>query len=488
MSRAEPRRRERPREQTGSRQHTPSSGGNGAVCVVESPIILDPRDPLPSARKLIEKEYTARGSRVLHRHRGAFYHWNGSRYEEIDVETIRSALWRFLEVAKRLEKREIVTAFQPTRNKVADVLSALEAVANIVSNREAPFWLMNDGSLPPACEMFPVANGLIHLPEGVLFDPSPDYLNLHGADWSYDPDAPEPAEWLRFLKTIWPDDDEAISTLQDWIGYCLGPDTDQQKILMMVGPPRSGKGTIARILTSLLGQNSVAAPTLNALGSNFGLAPLIGKPLAIISDARLGYRSDHASIAERLLSVSGEDSITIDRKYQSAWTGRLSTRFMLLTNELPRLSDASGALARRFVMLVMTASFLGREDHGLESKLLAELPGIFLWAREGWQRLRVRGFFEQPASSCDAIEDLLVLASPVTAFVKEICSVGVGHEEKVDALFDAWESWCEANGRKDVGTKQSFGQQLRAACPSLTTPQRKSAGKTFRVFQGIGIS
>jgi putative DNA primase/helicase len=61
---------------------------------------------------------------------------------------------------------------------------------------------------------------------------------------------------------------------------------------MLVGPKRSGKGTIGRILIALLGDDNVVAPTLAGIGTNFGLAPLIGKPLEIISDSRLGGRTD----------------------------------------------------------------------------------------------------------------------------------------------------------------------------------------------------
>lgn len=57
---------------------------------------------------------------------------------------------------------------------------------------------------------------------------------------------------------------------------------------MIVGPKRSGKGTIARVLTHMLGRDNVANPTLSGLSSQFGLAPLIDKRAAIISDARLG--------------------------------------------------------------------------------------------------------------------------------------------------------------------------------------------------------
>src|SRR5262249_8813472 len=148
-----------------------------------------------------------------------------------------------------------------------------------------------------------------------------------------------------------------------------------QKIFLIVGPKRSGKGTIGRVLTALLGKDNTANPTLAGLSSHFGLSPLINKRAAIISDARLGPQTNAHTVAERLLSISGEDALTIDRKYREPWTGRLGVRFLILTNELPRITDASGALASRFVVLTLRETFYGREDLALTDKLLKELPG-----------------------------------------------------------------------------------------------------------------
>src|SRR4029079_12571743 len=100
-------------------------------------------------------------------------------------------------------------------------------------------------------------------------------------------------------------------------------------------------------------------------------------------DARLGAHTDGHIVAERLLSISGEDGQTIDIKYRSPWSGRLNVRFLILTNEIPRFSDASGALASRFVMLMLEKSFCGSEDMSLTDKLVEELPGIFNWAMDG---------------------------------------------------------------------------------------------------------
>jgi len=147
-------------------------------------------------------------------------------------------------------------------------------------------------------------------------------------DYDFDFHAGPPTEWLRFLSQLWPNDPQSIATLQEWFGYCLTLDTRQQKILMMVGPKRSGKGTIARVLRRLIGERNVAGPTLSSLSEPFGLEPLLGKSVAIISDARLGGTGSSV-VTERLLSISGEDSLSIGRKYTTAVQGKLDTRLKL---------------------------------------------------------------------------------------------------------------------------------------------------------------
>jgi putative DNA primase/helicase len=188
-------------------------------------------------------------------------------------------------------------------------------------------------------------------------------------------------------------------------GYVLWGRTDLHKILLLIGPTRVGKGVIARILAALVGRGNDAGPTLAGLATNFGLAPLVGKPLALVSDARLGGRNVH-QVVERLLSISGEDLLTIDRKYREPWTGKLTARFLIISNELPNFGDASGAIARRFLVLTLTRSWLGREDPDLTTALLCELPGILRWSLDGLDVLTPQGRSTQPQSSADAMTAL----------------------------------------------------------------------------------
>jgi len=205
--------------------------------------------------------------------------------------------------------------------------------------------------------------------------------------------------------------------------------------------------------------------------------------LAIVSDARF-HGENIQSVVERLLCISGEDTLTIDRKHMTSVTMKLPTRFVFLSNELPRLNDASGALAGRFMILRLTESFYGREDKALTAKLLTELPGILNWAIEGWRRLRARGHFVQPTSVDDAVRDMEGPSSPVGAFVRERCEIGPGKRIWVGDLYEAWKTWCEQEGRSMVTTKQTFGRDLSAAVPGVT--RRRATGNTT-FYEGIGL-
>ncbi len=491
---------------SGSRCSEAATGARGGVlarpraeredvpAIVDTdPFILKPGAPCPTARTFLEERYARDGLSLLYHFDGAYYRWNGRCYEKADGKTIRAEIYDFLDNALRrdLSSGKLIP-FDPTMKKVNDVVDALHAAANLPNSTPVPGWL-TDERIPdmthPAEELVALSNGLLHLPTLELQPPTPLFFSFNALDYQYEPGAGAfPPNWLGFLFQLWPDDQENIATLQEIFGHLLTVDTSQQKIFMIVGPKRSGKGTIAHVLTEMLGRSNVCAPTLAGLAERFGLAPLIAMQAAIIGDARLGVRADQAAIGERLLSISGEDSITVDRKYIGAWTGKLPTRFLLLTNELPRFADASGALAGRLILLTLTKSFYGKEDLGLKDRLLAELPGILNWSIEGWKRLRERGHFKQPKSSCDLMQELEDLASPISTFIRDCCVVDPYAEVPCDLLYELYRIWCDGQGRKPTAIA-TFGRDLRAATTGLKTVQHDTdVKKGQRFYKGINLA
>jgi putative DNA primase/helicase len=352
--------------------------------------------------------------------------------------------------------------------------------------------MAGDLSTWPAADLIPARNALVHphsFTTGArcMSAPTPRYFNAHALDYDFDPRAAPPRAWLAMLSEIWPDDPASVACLQEWFGYLLTSDTRLQKILMMIGPPRSGRGTISRVLKALVGPSNVASPTLASLARPFGLSVLIDKPVAVFPDARLSNRPDSAAIVESLLSISGEDDQSIDRKHLPSWTGRLPTRFVVVSNELPRLRDSSRAFSSRLVILRFTRSFLGREDVTLTQKLNAELPGILLWALEGWRRLRHRGGFVQPGSARDLLESMDEMASPIATFLDECCVVEPDAMVARRALFDAWRDWCREQGRDAVGDSQGFGRDLHAAIPGLSKRRVRGGGSRVHYYNGVRL-
>jgi putative DNA primase/helicase len=450
-------------------------------------LVLDPKAPLDIARKFVQRHHFLNGVRTLHHQNGTFYAWSGRHYPEAAPEQLRAELYDFLDGAVR-PSGESQVRFKPKRSQVNDVLDAVKAAANLNLRHRAPAWL--GSASVPVNEIVACHNGLLHLPSRELISHTPEFFCHNALEFGFDPSASAPFHWFAFIKELWPDDADAdsIATLQEIFGLCLTGDTRYQKAFMLIGPRRSGKGTIGRVLTELVGRASVVTPTLSSMGEQFGPASLIGKRVAIISDARINKSARLDKISERLLSITGDDSQTIDRKFLSAWMGQLQVRFVVLTNEVPELEEGSSALAGRFIIMQMMRSFYGREDLSLGKKLLNELPGILNWSIAGWQRLTERGHFIQPRSGIELVEMLESLSSPIMAFVKEFCVVGPDKIVEIKRLYNEYCAWNEENSKRGPLPSNLFGRNLYAAVPGLSVTQPRGAdGKQVRMYSGIGL-
>jgi putative DNA primase/helicase len=441
-----------------------------------------PSMPMAVARLFASECCLYGGVLTLLHWRGGWWSWKSAHWIELEDRAVRSELYQFTENAFYMADK-VAKSWAPTRRKIGDLLEALAAICILPENTDQPCWL--DGR--SAAVIVATANGLLDVTRRTLIPHTPLYFNQTSVPFDYDSEAAPPVRWHTFLDELWPDEPAAIDVLAEWFGYVTSGRLDLHKIFLTVGPTRGGKGVIARILTGLIGRANVAGPTLNSLGGEFGLAPLIGKSLAIISDARFVGKNSNI-VVERLLSISGEDTLTVNRKYRDQWTGKLPSRLHVISNELPQLGDASTAIVGRIVLLPLTRSWLGKEDHSLELSLQAELPGILNWSLDGLQRLIENGnrFTRLPTAE-EAVALMRDLASPVGAFVRERCETGYDKEITVDRLYAEFKDWAETNGHHKLA-KATFGRNLRAAVPSIKRMRPREGDERIHIYAGITLS
>jgi putative DNA primase/helicase len=452
------------------------------------------RKPAQMARAIDDPDALAESFRksqkalgLLH-WQGGFHRWQGGHYQPWPEADVRNILHRhcsgtfsnYATESQKIPKKVTVPL-------INNVLAALRSICHQDHSTPSPSWL-NGHDGPDLRDCVAVANGLLYLPERTFYRATPNLFTTTASPVSYNQRA-KPEVWTRFLGSLWPDDPESILLLQMWFGYCLTSDTRQQKILLMIGPPRSGKGTICKALEGLIGGRSYGAIDPTKLGNDFGLAPLKGKSVACIADLRVSHKADHAAIVKSLLSISGEDTVAVNEKYQDEVSLRLRARLMMVSNEVPRLVDASGALADRLIVLKLAQSFLGREDNQLERKVLAELPGVLNWAVEGWQRLQQQGRFLQPASGVSVLNTFRDSGSDVGCFLRECCVLEPTARIPCCELYAAWESYCKRNNKGNAGRPNDFARLLYAAAAGVTEgPRMGPRSQRQRCYDGIRLN
>jgi len=460
-----------------------------------------PDNPLRLAEGFLATQAGPGGELLLRYWRSEYYRWFGGAYRHVEEVELECQLVAFVHAdAARVHGLELVAWNRKssdgrgpapkirnvTTGLIRNVVQAFRSLVVLSSSIDAPAWI--DGCTgPEPRDLVVCANGIFDTATGTLLPPNPRFFTFASTTFDYQEDAIECPNWHKFLADIWGKAPDQIEALQEWLGYLLTSDTSAQKMLFLIGPPRAGKGTIGRVIEELVGRGNVISPKLSSLSNNFGLAPLLNKTVALVSDLRLSESLDVHLIVENMLSITGEDTFTVDRKFLSVVTAKLPTRLVVMSNELPRLGDSSGAIYTRMILLRLTESFLGKEDQHLTRKLIAELPAIFNWSIVGLRRLRERGRFMQPIGGLSLLQQMRDIGSPVGAFVRECCSIEDGAKVVVKELFDRWCDWCRENGRRDSGTIQIFGRNLTSCSLKIETKKQGPKHDRTRYYHGIRL-
>lgn len=286
-------------------------------------------------------------------------------------------------------------------------------------------------------------NGTVDLLTSELLEHSPDHWCTRAADIDFDPEATCP-EWLAMLERIfqgYPPEEakQYIEFMQEFYGVSIVGDEivrgsrDLRRALLLYGVGGSGKTTLAETLKTMLGgDDHIVSSNLSGLGSQFGLETFLGKRGYIADD---GIDSGTKVDTKQFKKLVTGETITVDRKYQTAVNFRFQGPVIFTTNEIPSFSDNSDGTYGRMIAIETLHVFTAAEKRKLGKiqnvqaflKKKKEFPGILNWALEGYDRIvkRIRtegkGFI-LPQSARD---------------------VQTAMRERNDAVFDFLRNHCE---------------------------------------------
>ena len=341
-------------------------------------------------------------------------------------------------------------------------------------------------------EDLPVQTDRIHVANGTLFlDGSfteEKTFCRNRLPVCYDPVALPPLRWLQFLSELLNEED--ISTLQEFMGYCLLPTTKAQKMLMIIGKGGEGKSRIGVVMRALFGE-SMANGNLTKVETNrFARADLEHVLVMVDDDMKLEALPQTNYIKT---IITAELPLDLERKSRQSYQGELYCRFLGFGNgSLKALYDRSDGFFRRQIILTARRRDRDRiDDPYLSEKLTAEKEGILLWCLEGLRRLIAQNYaFTISDRARENMREAVSDGNNAVEFMASEGYIELKADEEISSrqLYSIYEQWCTDNAMKPL-SQRSFWLFLSENQDTYnleaTNNIRLPDGKRVRGFWGI---
>lgn len=307
---------------------------------------------------------------------------------------------------------------------------------------------------------------------------------------AYNPDAPEPNEWMKFCSQLFYDED--IFTVQEFLGYCLIPSTKGQKMLLLVGKGGEGKSRVGIVLQALLGSNMKTGSIAKVENSPFARADLQNMLVMVDDDMKMEALTQTNNIKA---IVTSELPMDLEKKGQQSYQGDLRVRFLAFGNgTLQALHDRSFGFFRRQIILEARQRDPNREDDPfLAEKLCAEKEGIFLWALEGLHRLIRNNYHFTLSERAEAnMEAAVADGNNIVEFMKSegYFRFKADCETSSRDFYEVYKQWCSDNALNPLSQKaltNYLKQNESTYNLEYTNKVRIGGGRYARGFMGIEL-
>ncbi|MBI5888928.1 MAG: hypothetical protein HZB82_09535 [Deltaproteobacteria bacterium] len=242
------------------------------------------------------------------------------------------------------------------------------------------------------------------------------------------------------------------------IGYTLMSHARYERFILLVGNGANGKSVLLAVIRLLVGAANCAAVQPSQFGNQFQRAHLHHKLANIVSELKEGAELDDDALKS---IVSGEPT-TVSHKFKEPFDMTPFATCWFGTNHLPHTNDFSDAMFRRAIVVPFNRQFKPGVDADplLKDKLATELPGILNMALAAYADAVRRGTFTEPASCIEAKHAWRLEADQAAQFAEDAIEWATGERETSKAVFDAYQTWADANGIKRPLNRKNLTQRL----------------------------
>ena len=288
---------------------------------------------------------------------------------------------------------------------------------------------------------------------------SPNFLTLIQFPFDWDEKATCPA-FDAWIEQVLPGQ---VHVLMDSCSQMLDQSRSPTKMIFLWGPSRSGKSTWLRILGKIAGTGLSSSVSLHSLTTErFAPAQLFGKILNTFAD----LSGDDLQDVAMLKNLTGGDTVQAEFKGRDHFQLNNMAMLAFSANTVPVVSGEGAAYLGRASVFHFNRSFLGREDPGIEDRLMAELPGIIRLMVVALAERRRRGRFLE----CDraVMDDFARRSDQVRRFLAECTRPAPDRPRECLAtsyVYKLYQDWTKEQGgpqARPLG-KHKFNERVREA-------------------------
>ena len=310
--------------------------------------------------------------------------------------------------------------------------------------------------LPTYADRIFLANGTYYL--SGEFEETKDFC-VNRLPVAYNPNAPEPVQWLKFVSQLLHEDD--IPTLQEYIGYCLIPSNKGQQMLFLVGKGGEGKSRVGLVMRALLGDNMCNGSIQKVETNPFARADL-EHLLAMVDDDMKLEALPQTNYIKTI--VTAEQPLDLEKKGKQSYQGWLYSRFMVFGNGVMKsLYDRSEGFFRRQLILSVKEKEKDRyDDPFIAEKMCAEAEGILLWALEGLRRLIQNNYHFTTSERTEANrEEAIRDGNNIVEFMESEGYFRFKSDAEISStdFYAIYTLWCSENSEKPLAPR-SFSSYI----------------------------